>query len=529
MKTELLLGNEAVARGALDAGLSCAYGYPGTPATEAIEYLLSTLAPDDKSVHCEWTANEKSAFEAAAGASMAGRRALVCMKHVGVNVAADALVNTAVTGVRGGLVLLAADDPSMHSSQNEQDSRYYAELAQIPLMEPADIQQAYDMTVEAFDMSEKMELPVVVRLPTRISHARGGVVPRESRAPNSATRPPDPTRFVLVPFYARKSWERLTAKSTDLLAASEQSPFNSYHPGSDTSLGILAAGVAASYVSDCLSERDTDHPVLQIGQYPIPAPWLQKLTTTCERVVVVEEGAPIIETVVRHLCANGGPEVLGRLDGSLPRNGELTPDDVADVLTGTRQPRPQPPAIPARPPTLCKGCPHIRSLDFVQEAMRAFPDGQVFSDIGCYALPLIPPESQPGTCINMGASVSMAKGCRDAGIQPVLAIIGDSTFTHSGMPPLLDIVCADTAVTVVILDNGTVAMTGGQVSSSHNRLEAICAGLGVAPEHIRVLEPTAGAHDDNVAVATEELMFDGPSVIISRQPCVHDMPTKGAG
>ncbi len=528
MNTVLLLGNEAVARGALDAGLSCAYGYPGTPATEAIEYLLNTATVNNDGAHCEWTANEKSAFEAAAGASMAGRRALVCMKHVGVNVAADALVNTAVTGVRGGLVLLAADDPSMHSSQNEQDTRYYAKLAQIPLLEPIDVQQAYAMTIEAFDMSERMELPVIIRLPTRISHARGGVVPRESQAQNAATRPPDPTRFILVPFYARKHWARLTAKSSELLAASEQSPFNSYRPGTDTSLGIVAAGVAASYVNDCLADRDMDHPVLQIGHYPIPDRLLLELTATCDRLLVVEEGAPIIETVVRHLCANGGPEVLGRLNGSLPRNGELTPDDVADAVTGTRQPRPLPPAVPGRPPTLCKGCPHIRSLAFVQKAMLGFPNGQVFSDIGCYALPLIPPESQPGTCINMGASISMAKGCRDAGIQPVLAIIGDSTFTHSGMPPLLDIVCANAAVTVVILDNGTVAMTGGQVSSSRNRLEAICGGLGVSPAHIRVVQPSEAAHAANVAIVTEELMFDGPSVVISRDPCIHDVPAKGA-
>jgi indolepyruvate ferredoxin oxidoreductase alpha subunit len=515
-----LLGNGAVAQGALDAGVSGTYGYPGTPSTEIMEHVQQSPDAEAGDVHRIWSANEKTALEAALGMSYAGKRALACMKHVGLNVAADVFMNAAVTGANGGLVIAVADDPSMHSSQNEQDSRVFCAFAQVPCFEPSDVQEAYDMTFEAFRLSESLGTPVVLRLTTLLAHSRGTIERRDSRKQNEASLPSDLTHFMLIPMYARKNWKRLVEKQDAFLAASEASAFNGIQEGPDHTIGIVASGVAYSYARECLPDATPAHPILKIGQYPIPEAAIRRLADSCDTVLVLEDGAPMIENLVRGVLARDKPKIRGRMDGALPRCGELTPEVVAQALGNPAPPR-TPREAPPRMPKLCTGCPHIESLGFIQTAMSAFPMGRVFSDIGCYALGLLPPIALDGTCVNMGASITMAKGFSDSGLHPALAIIGDSTFAHSGMTALLDVVFEQSPVTIVILDNGTVAMTGGQTSPVAGKIDKICEGLGVPRENIETVVPLSCNHDNNAAVLKAALAFQGVSVIIAQRECLH--------
>ncbi|MBT3192922.1 MAG: indolepyruvate ferredoxin oxidoreductase [Verrucomicrobia bacterium] len=521
MSNLLLLGNEAVAQGALDAGISGAYAYPGTPSTEIMEHVQRSPESVPRSIHSRWSANEKTALEAALGMSYAGKRALACMKHVGLNVAADIFMNAAVTGTNGGLVVAVADDPSMHSSQNEQDSRIFSAFAQTLTLEPCDVQEAYDMTIAAFALSEALEIPVVLRLTTLLSHSRSVIVRQPEREANQASLPEDATHFMLIPLYARKNWKRLIEKQETFREQSEMSAFNTLLDGPDHSVGIIATGVAYSYARDCLPGTPPAHPILKIGQYPIPEKAIRELAASCETLLVLEDGAPMVEERVKGVLPADRPVVKGRLDGTLPRCGELTPDAIACALGQPTEPMIRPQTLPVRMPRLCKGCPHVESLGFVQEAMATFPDGRVFSDIGCYALGLLPPIELEGTCVNMGSSITMAKGFRDAGLGPSVAVIGDSTFAHSGMTALLDAVFEQTSITVVILDNGTVAMTGWQSSPVAGKIDRICEGLGVDRGQIRTLVPLACNHDSNVVQLREALAYEGVSVIIAQRECVH--------
>ena len=523
MKKIILLGDEAIAQGAIDAGLSGIFAYPGTPSTEITGYVQQSKESKEKGIRSKWSSNEKTAYEAALGMSYAGKRVMCCMKHVGVNVAADAYVNSGITGVNGGFIFVAADDPSMHSSQNEQDSRFYAKFALLPVLEPSNQQEAYDMVRYGYELSERTQLPVMLRITTRLAHSRCGILRKEGLEQNILKLPENPNQFVLLPAVARKNYKQLIEKQSDLEKAGMESGYNQYIDGNDKSLGIIAGGIAYNYLMENFKDDKCPYPVLKISQYPLPVQWIAKLVDTCEKILVLEEGMPVIEEQLRGML-NRGVKVMGRLDGALNRAGELNPNLVAKAL-GKKDTfgLPIPELVAPRPPKLCDGCPHIDSFNALNEALKPYGKGRVFSDIGCYTLGFLPPYHAINSCVDMGASVTMAKGAADAGLVPSVAVIGDSTFTHSGITGLLDCVNDKAPVTIIILDNETTAMTGGQLSSAQGRIEQICEGIGVEKEHIRVLKPLRKNHDEMVKVMAEELAYDGVSVIIPRRECIQTL------
>ena len=522
----LLLGDEALAQGALDAGLSGVYAYPGTPSTEITEYIQRNPKAIERNVHRVWSANEKTALEAALGMSYAGKRTMACMKHVGVNVAADPYLNSALTGANGGVIVAAADDPSMHSSQNEQDSRFYAKFALLPALEPSNQQEAYDMAFYAFEFSEKYKVPVLIRFTTRLSHSRAGVTRRERNDENVLKLPEDPNQFMLLPAIARKRYKLLLEKQQAFEQESENSPFNVYRDGSDKSLGIIACGLAYNYLMENWQESECPYPILKISQYPLPRKQIEKLASECDEILVIEEGMPVVEDMLKGYLGTG-LKVKGRLDGTLPRDGELDPNLVAQALGKKSLVSLSIPEIVAgRPPELCKGCPHRDVYNAMNAVLEQHGKGHVFSDIGCYTLGFLPPFEAINTCLDMGASITMAKGAADAGLFPSVAVIGDSTFTHSGMTGLLDAVNENSNVVVVILDNATTAMTGGQDSPGTGKIEDICMGVGVEKEHIRVFEPLPKNHDDMVRIFKEEIDYNGVSVVIPRRECIQTLARK---
>jgi indolepyruvate ferredoxin oxidoreductase alpha subunit len=516
----LLLGDEAIALGALDAGLSGIYAYPGTPSTEITEYVQHSRTAKENHIHCSWSANEKTAMEAALGMSYAGKRAMVCMKHVGLNVAADPFINSAITGANGGLIVVSADDPSMHSSQNEQDSRVYGKFAMVPILEPSNQQEAYDMVFYAFDFSEKYKIPVLLRITTRMAHSRSGVVRRECRDQNTMHMPSDLRQFVLLPAIARKRYDNLILTQKHFLEESENSPFNLYTDAADKSMGIIVAGIAINYLKENFAGRSIPYPLLKIGQYPMPRMQVEKLVAECGEVLILEDGYPVIEEMIRGYIP-GTKKIRGRLDGTIPRTGELNPNILA-VALGLPDTKglPVPGLVVNRPPQLCAGCPHIDSYIALNEVLKELTKGRVFSDIGCYTLGALPPYEAINSCVDMGASITMAKGAADAGLVPSVAVIGDSTFTHSGITGLLDAVNDKSPVTVIILDNATTAMTGGQDSAGEGRIEDICQGVGVEEAHIRVIRPLKKYREENVRIMKEELDYPGVSVIIPRRECI---------
>lgn len=519
MKKMMLLGDEALAQGALDAGLSGAFGYPGTPSTEIVEYIQRDKEAIEQDVHRTWSANEKTAMEEALGMSYAGKRVIVTMKHVGLNVAADAYMNSALTGANGGVIVAVADDPSMHSSQNEQDSRYYSKFALMPALEPSNQQEAYEMPFLAYEISEKYNLPVMMRLTTRLAHSRAGVERKEKVAENKLHMPENKDQFMLLPAFARKNYQRLLGVQEDLNKESENSPFNKYLDGEDKSVGIIACGLAYNYVMENYPEGNP-HPVLKISQYPIPRKQVEKIMKECDKVLVVEEGMPLVEEMLKGFL--GKEKIIGRLDGTLPRAGELNPKIVRKALGLADLPSQKvPETVAGRPPALCLGCPHADTYKALTEALKEYGRGHVFSDIGCYTLGYLPPHNAIDTCVDMGASVSMAVGAASAGFFPAVAAIGDSTFGHSGITPLLDAVHENANVVVIILDNDITAMTGMQESQVNGRIEDICEGVGVDKKHIRVITPLSRLHEENVKVMKEEIAYEGVSVIIPRRPCIH--------
>mgnify|MGYP000843928357 FL=1 len=520
MQKLLLLGDEAIAQAALDAGLSGMYAYPGTPSTEIMEYVQASAQAEAGFVHREWSSNEKTAMEAALGMSYAGKRAMVAMKHVGLNVAADAFINSAVTGVNGGLVVVAADDPSMHSSQNEQDSRFYGRFALVPVMEPRNQQEAYDMIFDAFSLSEKYRLPVLFRITTRLAHSRSAVARRAPLTQNSLVLPSNPRQFVLLPAIARKQYRALTSLYEQLHTDELLDGNNRLSEGKGRGTGIITCGIAFNYLMENIGGRENDYHILSVGAYPLNRDKVAALVGKCDRVLVLEEGYPIIEEHLRGLL-DRDVTVLGRLDGTVPRDGELNPSIVAAALgieTGRGKEVPQ--LVRQRPPSFCKGCGHADLYAALAEVMAEAGPGRVFSDIGCYTLGALPPYNMVNSCVDMGASVTMAVGAADAGLFPAVAVIGDSTFTHSGMTGLLDAVIKDSPVTVIISDNSTTGMTGGQKSQATDRLENICLGLGVERDHLKVIVPLRKNHEENKAVLRDELNHRGLSVILARRECI---------
>lgn len=516
---QLLLGDEAVALGAVHAGLSGVYAYPGTPSTEITEFIQTCPLAAERKIHSNWSSNEKTAMEAALGMSYMGKRAMVCMKHVGMNVAADAFVNSAMTGTNGGLIVVAADDPSMHSSQNEQDSRFYGKFAMIPVFEPSNQQEAYRMMADAFDFSERYKTPVLMRMVTRMAHSRAVVETGSVRDMNAMSYPSNPGDWVLMPAVARKRNVHLIALQQELLEASENSIYNKVEGGTDTSLGIIACGIAYNYLMEHF-KNGCPYPVLKISQYPLPIKAVRQLAERCDALLVLEDGQPVVEEMLRGVLEQD-KVIKGRLTGEVPRVGELTPDNIVAAL-GLKDEEVYPACelVVPRPPALCQGCGHRDMYAALNEVLREYENSRVFSDIGCYTLGFLPPYRAIHSVVDMGASITMAKGAADAGQFPSVAVIGDSTFTHSGMTGLLDVVNEKTNVTILISDNLTTGMTGGQDSAGTGRLESICQGIGVEPEHIRVVVPLPKNMEEMKNIIREEINYPGVSVIIPRRECI---------
>lgn len=517
---ELLSGNEAIARGAVESGIRVATGYPGTPSTE----ILETLSRISDEGYVAWSPNEKVAMDVGVGGALAGSRTLVTMKHVGVNVAADTLMSVAYTGVRAALVIVSADDPGLHSSQNEQDNRIYARFAAIPLLEPSDSQEAKDFVAHACEISERFDTPVILRTTTRLSHSKGMVKLGEVSIAPAREYKKDLSKYVLVPSNARVRHEKVLERLAALEEFSEQTQLNRWEKGS-TTIGVITSGVCYQYVKEILPTAS----VLKLGfTYPPPMRMVREFAGSVERLFVVEELEPVLEDQFKAV----GLAVEGKV--LFPRLGELTPERVkegfqkAGVLP---TPPPKPPAknLPVaqnlfRPPALCPGCPHTIPF-LVLKKMGAL----VVGDIGCYTLAVYEPLAAMDTTLAMGCSIGMAIGLQKGGAttQPVVATIGDSTFFHSGIPPLVDAVYNGARITVLILDNHTTAMTGGQDHPGTGKnlrgeisrtieIEKVCKALGV--EHVQVVDP----YDVPAVFRTLKaaVSHDGVSVVITNRPCV---------
>jgi indolepyruvate ferredoxin oxidoreductase alpha subunit len=519
----VLLGDEAVALGAVHAGLTAAYAYPGTPSTEILEFLIRYEAKHGRP-HAAWCANEKTAYEGALGVSFAGRRTLVSMKHVGLNVAADPFVNSALVAIHGGLVLAVADDPGMHSSQNEQDSRFYADFARVICLEPANQQEAYEMTREAFDLSERFEIPVMIRLVTRLAHSRTVVRTAEPLPERPVDKCRDAaTSWILMPHIARQRWHALLQRQQEILTFMEAPARNRLNLNEERQdLGVITTGIARNYYFENLDDLGYAPSHLHVGAYPFPVDKIRRLASHVKRIVIFEEGYPYLERQLRGILAPA-VEIQGKESGHVPADGELNPDIVRRALglPGHSGLEISVPELAGRPPQFCAGCPHGDTLNALKLALAGYPQTVVTSDIGCYTLGALPPYSAVETCVCMGASVGMAKGAAEAGLHPVVAVIGDSTFLHSGIAPLMDAVSAKANMTLIIADNATVAMTGTQPTIlPQPRLEQLVLGVGVDPEHFHVLSAHPKQVQKNAGIIRHEIEYRGTSVIIARRECL---------
>jgi indolepyruvate ferredoxin oxidoreductase alpha subunit len=435
-------------------------------------------------------------------------------------------MNVAVSGAHGGLVVVVADDPGMHSSQNEQDSRYFADFAMVPCLEPADQQQCYDFTREAFDLSETLQVPVLLRLVTRLAHSRSRVTLAAPRSQNVANFVADPSRFILLPGNARRAYASLIEKQKALLAYSEAHPVNALTLREGNRPGILVSGLAWNYLQEALGEALQNFNILRIGCYPLPVKKIRQLMDASSEIYVVEEGYPFIE---RYVSAQGLVTELpirGKLTGDLPRMGELSQDAIKRCfglpLSMSLQMAGLADVLVARPPSLCDKCPHTDSYLAINEVIAEVnPDARVMGDIGCYTLGAVGPLHGIHSCLCMGASIGMAIGVVHAGMKQALCVIGDGTFTHSGLAPLLDAARDNTNIKVFILDNSIIAMTGGQPTAATDEdVVNLVAGLGVPREHIRIVVPSPHKKHHTQDTIREELAYTGLSVIIARRACV---------
>lgn len=507
-----MLGNEAVARGAYEAGVTVATAYPGTPSTEITETIAKY-----EGVYCEWAPNEKVALEVAAGAAVAGARALCAMKHVGLNVAADPLFTLSYTGVNGGLVVVVADDPGMHSSQNQQDSRFYARAANLPMLEPSDAQECRDFLLEAFSLSEKFDCPVLVRLTTRIAHTRGVVETGERAAVPLRDYVKNIPKYVMMPAMARRRHEIVEQRMARLAEAANTSSLNRVERGSGET-GVITSGIAYQYAREVFG----DVTYLKLGMvYPFPEKLVADFARGMKELYVVEEGEPFIESQSKQM----GLKVKGK--ELLPVTGELSPALLREKIFGEQPPTGQQPEeeIPARPPVMCPGCPH-RGVFYVLKKLRL----TVIGDIGCYTLGALPPNEALDTCVCMGASIGMLHGMEKARgpqfMKKAVAVIGDSTFFHSGITGLIDLVYNKGMSTVIILDNATTGMTGHQDHPgtgrtvrgvSAEKLDPVALAKAVGVQRVKVVDPYDLAEFEKTV--REETEVDKPSVIIARRPC----------
>jgi indolepyruvate ferredoxin oxidoreductase, alpha subunit len=521
---QILLGNEAVARGAYEAGVKVVSSYPGTPSTEITE-----AAAGYERIRCEWAVNEKVGLEVAVGASIGGARAMTCMKHVGVNVAADPLFTASYVGVNGGLVVVAADDPGMHSSQNEQDSRHYARAAKLAMFEPSDSQESRDFTRAAFALSERFDMPVMIRLTTRIAHSRSLVELDEPQPQTVRPYGKDVAKYVMMPAMAINRHRIVEQRQNELAAASDADDSIGLHQEiwRSDELGIITSGIAYQYVSEAFPEAS----VLKLGLiYPLPLGRIRQFAAKVRRLIVVEELDPFLETEIRAAgvaSATGSPcegkslfTLLGEYSVAMLRQALGLPG-LGDAALS----RGELTAAPGRPPVMCAGCPH-KGLFLALKRLKTIVSG----DIGCYTLGALSPTEAMDTCLCMGASIGMAHGLDKASdgelSKRTVAVIGDSTFIHSGITNLINCVYNQSDTTILILDNSITGMTGHQQNPATGKnirlqdapaldLEALCRAVGV--RSIRVLDPA----DTNLAeqVIAEEMARPGVSVVIARRPC----------
>lgn len=546
MNDLVLLGDEALSLGAIHAGLSAGFGYPGTPSTEILEYLISKYEKGSGPI-AQWCANEKTAYESALGVSFAGKRTLVTMKHVGLNVAADPFMNSSLVGIKGGLVLIVADDPSMHSSQGEQDSRFFSDFAMIPCFEPTTQQEAYEMMFDAFDISEKNHVPVMIRMVTRLAHSRAVVHPYDQSKfiKEKPLSKADRMEWMLLPALARKNYEKMLTKQTLLTHWSNTVRWNplSINEKRDD-LAVITSGLGRNYYLENLSDYEKlcekQFPgkgvpsTLHIGTMPYPIDAIQKIAKQAKTILIIEEGMPFLEKMLKGILPQENI-IIGKLSGHLPRTGELNPDFVRKALSLEDNPSVLSTSfqsdiianLPSRPPQLCKGCPHADSYASLNKAVTILKEKAgadnvaVMADIGCYALGAVPPYNAVETIVCMGASIGMARGAAQAGVEYAFGIIGDSTFIHSGITNLIDAISTKTPMTAVILDNSIVAMTGCQQTIlPSSQLENLILGLGVEKEHLRVLTTNPMKIEENTQAILEEAEYRGVSVIVLVRECL---------
>ncbi len=512
---KLLSGNEAVARGAYESGVRVASAYPGTPSTE----ILETIAAEFPEIYAQWSPNEKVAFEVGTGCSFAGGRTLVAMKHVGVNVAADPLFTLSYTGVKGGFVLVSADDPGMHSSQNEQDNRNYARFAKIPMLEPSDSQETKDFVLQGFQISERFDVPVILRVTTRIAHSKSLVELGERNEvgePTGFVR--DCQKFVMIPAHGRQRHRIVEERLEKLRLYSDESQLQRMEMRNEE-IGIITSGISYQYTKEALPQAS----VLKLGMtYPLPQELIREFADQVKRLYVVEELDPFLESQIHEM----GIEV----QGAGKRLGELSPDVLAEFFrdAGARLPSQRvvqtDMALPARPPAMCPGCPH-RSVFYVLKRKKLTVTG----DIGCYTLSVLPPLETMDTCVCMGASIGSAMGIEKATNRSdnVVAVIGDSTFVHSGITGLVDMVYNRSKGTVIILDNETTAMTGRQehpgtgvtlMGERTTRLDFVSLARTLGVEYVRKVDP----YDLNTleSVIDEAVNLDTLAVIVANRPCL---------
>ncbi len=511
---KLMIGNEALARGFYEGGIGLVSSYPGTPSTEITEFLSKY---DD--FYSEWAPNEKVAAEVAFGASLGGKRSVCCMKHVGLNVAADPLFTLSYTGVNAGLVICVADDPAMHSSQNEQDSRHYAIAAKLPMLEPADSAEALEFAKVSFDLSEKFDTPVLMRICTRIAHSQSIVETSDRVEVSDKPYKKDAQKYIMVPANAKIKHPIVEARMNSLTEYAENCPFNRIDNGTDNKFGIITSGTCYQYVKEVFGDKI---PVLKIGLVnPLPPKMITSFANSVERVVVIEE----LDGIIENFCKTIGINVDGK--NIFSPIGEFSQKIVADAFGIEEKPSIKATSnIPVRPPMMCAGCPH-RGIYYILSKLKA----TVIGDIGCYTLGAQPPLCAVDTTLCMGASVSGLHGFNMATEGTMqnksVAVIGDSTFMHSGITGLVDIAYNGSASTVIILDNSITGMTGHQQNPTTGYnikgdpagkidLEALCRSIGI--NRVAVVDPYDLKESERVI--REELAADEPSVIISRRPCV---------
>lgn len=518
-KSAILTGNEAIARGAYEAGVTLASAYPGTPSTEVLETIAGFK---DNEIWCEWAPNEKVALEVAAGASLTGVRAMVAMKHVGLNVAADPLMTLSYVGVEGGLVVVVADDPGMHSSQNEQDTRNYARFAKVPLLEPSDSQEAKDFAIFAFELSERFRTPVILRSTTRISHCKSPVkILKRKTLSRKAHFVKNPERYVPVPRYGRVMRQKVEERTAKLREYASKCPYNLVIKRGDD-LGIVTSGVSFQYAM----EEFPDASILKLGlSYPFPDSLIREFASHYRKLIVIEELDDFLEEHIRSL----GIDAKGR--EYFPGIGELSPDKVAqgyrrikgETVQEENQDEKESFSLPARPPVFCPGCPH-RGLFYALSRIDCIVTG----DIGCYSLGVFPPYDRMDTILCMGGGITLAQGMDRAGFRdkPLIGVVGDSTFFHSGITGLLEISYNKGISTIIIVDNRVTAMTGHQDHPGTGKTlmgddtytalpEDFARACGI--KNVKVIDPLDLKR--TLEVIREEIKKDSPSVIISRRPC----------